>query len=89
LTALAAGVPLVITPIAADQPDNAAHAAAAGVGRVVEAADVTAERVRDAVAEVLREPAWRDRARAIAAEIAAMPAPEAVVGRLEALVRGG
>jgi hypothetical protein len=86
MAALAAARPMVIVPLAADQPDNADRCAAAGVARVVALEDVSAEGVRAAVEAVAADPAYRHRAAAVAAEIAAMPGPEVAVERLEALV---
>ena len=79
LGALAAGVPQVLLPQGADQFGNAdaVHAAGAGV-RVADPAEVA-----DTVAHLLRpDAAEREAARALAAEIAAMPSPEEVAGRL-------
>jgi UDP:flavonoid glycosyltransferase YjiC (YdhE family) len=84
--ALAAGRPLVITPIAADQLDNADRALAAGVARVVPLAEVEPETVRDATTAVLHDPRYRERAEAVAAEIAAMPGPDRAVEHLESIV---
>jgi UDP:flavonoid glycosyltransferase YjiC (YdhE family) len=86
LAAAAAGVPLVIVPLAADQPANAAACVAAGVGRVLGPADITAELVLDAVGDVLGDPRYRQRAGAVAAEVAAMPGPADAVRKLEGLV---
>jgi UDP:flavonoid glycosyltransferase YjiC (YdhE family) len=85
-SALAAGRPLVITPIAADQLDNADRALAAGVARVVPLAEVDPETVRDAMTAVLHDPRYRERAAAVAAEIAAMPGPDRAVEHLESIV---
>ncbi|HVU02499.1 MAG TPA: glycosyltransferase [Polyangiaceae bacterium] len=71
--ALAAGVPMVVTPLFADQPQNAARIAAVGAGIALPTRGATAESIRRAVLSILREPPFRDRARAIAAEIADLP----------------
>jgi UDP:flavonoid glycosyltransferase YjiC (YdhE family) len=86
MAALAAARPMVIVPLAADQPDNADRCAAAGVARVVALEDLSVEGVRAAVEAVAADPAYRHRAAEVAAEIAAMPGPEVAVGWLEALV---
>jgi MGT family glycosyltransferase len=86
MAALAHGLPLVVVPISADQPQNAARCAALGVGRVVEARDATPEAVRDAVRAVLTYPIYRRSAELLRDEIEALPGPEHAVALLEQLV---
>ena len=86
--ALASGLPLVVVPVAADQPENAARCAALGVGRVVPAPEVTAASVREAVWAVLADPAYRRNAARLREEIEALPGPEVGVALLEGLVAG-
>jgi UDP:flavonoid glycosyltransferase YjiC (YdhE family) len=88
LAALSAGVPLVLLPVAADQPDNAERCAAAGAGVVVgpERRDTAA--VREAVERVLGNAAFGAAARRIGDEIRAMPEPAALVPVLERLAAG-
>jgi UDP:flavonoid glycosyltransferase YjiC (YdhE family) len=86
LAALAAGTPMVIIPLAADQPDNGDRCEAAGVARVVPLEGIDAAAVRAALEAIASDPTYRDRARAVADEIAAMPGPEVAVDRLESLV---
>jgi UDP:flavonoid glycosyltransferase YjiC (YdhE family) len=100
LGALAAGVPLVVVPVFADQFENARRIAAAGAGVVVEEPAEAplaarrpigieaAPRVARAIDAVLGDAAYRRRARAIAAEIAAAPTIEEVLGRLTGEPRG-
>jgi UDP:flavonoid glycosyltransferase YjiC (YdhE family) len=76
LGALGEGVPMVIVPISADQPLLARRCAALGVARVV---------AREAVRDLLGDPAYRERAGAIRREIAALPGPAHAVGLLERL----
>ena len=89
LAALGAGRPMVIVPLAADQPDNADRCAAAGVAVVVQPETITAEAVHEAIQTLTADPSYRRRAGEIAAEIAAMPGPEVAVERIEALVATG
>ncbi|TWP49959.1 glycosyltransferase family 1 protein [Lentzea tibetensis] len=70
--ALAAGVPLVIVPLfAEDQHVNARHVAAFGAGLFVAPADI-----RSAVDSVLEDGSYRAAARALADEIAEQPSTE-------------
>lgn len=71
LGAMSRGVPMVLCPLGADQPTNAARADAAGVAVVVD--DPTG--VTGAVVEALDDAELRARAAEIAQEIADMPAP--------------
>lgn len=89
LTALAAGVPLVVVPIAADQHDNAERCRSAGVARVLGTDELTADSVRESAAEVLGEPSYRVAAATVRDQIAAMPPPAAVLADLEKLVAKG
>ena len=89
LAALAAGVPLVLLPVAADQPENADRCVAAGVGIALPPEARGPEDVARATGTVLGDPAYRAAARRVAAEIAAMPEPSALLPRLEALAADG
>ena len=97
LGALAAGVPLVLVPLFADQGDNAAAVASAGAGIAVEAVGAAAtatirvltreddeERIWDAVATVLADPSYREVAARIADEQRSVASADAV---LEDLIR--
>jgi len=85
LGTLAAGVPMVVVPLFADQPTNAKEVAKVGAGLSVPYAGATAEAIAQALTRVLREPSFTERARAVAAEIAALPPVSAVPTWLEAL----
>jgi UDP:flavonoid glycosyltransferase YjiC (YdhE family) len=91
--ALAAGVPLVLYPMFADQPQNAraVHDAGAGVvvgtsrpadGGLRASRPQDARTIRAAIEEVLDNPAYRRAAMRIADEMAAMPTLDEVIGRL-------
>jgi UDP:flavonoid glycosyltransferase YjiC (YdhE family) len=85
LAALEAGRPLVILPMAADQPANAAACLAAGAARVVERGDWTAPAIRAAVEAALADPSLGVAAGRLRSEIEAMPLPHEVLPWLEAL----
>jgi UDP:flavonoid glycosyltransferase YjiC (YdhE family) len=82
LGALAHGVPLLLLPLGADQPVNAARCAALGLGRVLDAMTVTPAEVHAAAAAVLADPGCRAAARGLAAEFAALPDPAAALTTL-------
>jgi UDP:flavonoid glycosyltransferase YjiC (YdhE family) len=83
--ALAHGIPSVLTPLGADQPHNARRAAELGVAAVLDAASVTPDDVERAVTTMLADTEARATARALKAEIDALPSVEATVPRLERL----
>jgi UDP:flavonoid glycosyltransferase YjiC (YdhE family) len=91
LGAIAAGVPLVVVPLFADQPQNARRVAEVGAGLAVEPnredPGATAAALRNAVGRVLEEPSYGERARGLAAELRAEPPVDAAVGLLEQLDR--
>jgi UDP:flavonoid glycosyltransferase YjiC (YdhE family) len=83
--ALAHGVPSILLPMGADQPDNARRCAELGVGRVLDPATVTPAQIRDAVSDVLADPEYRRAADRLRTEISALPGPEHTVPLLESL----
>ncbi|MDP9369960.1 MAG: glycosyltransferase [Chloroflexota bacterium] len=85
LAALAQGLPLVVIPIAADQPENARRCADLGLGRVVEPGERTPDVIRAAAREVLGNPRYRQNAAALRAEMESLPGPERAVELLEGL----
>lgn len=85
LAALAHGLPLVMIPIGADQPDNAACCAALGVGRMIGPDERTPEAIRAAVRAILADPTYRRNAERLRDEMAALPGPEYAVTLLERL----
>ena len=80
LGALGAGLPLVVTPIGADQPDNAHSVAEIGAGIAVSTAD--ADAIKIALNSVLVEPSYRSAAQAVAAEMASNPDIKAAVNEM-------
>ncbi len=85
LGALANGVPQLCLPQAADQFRNASAAERGGLGLVLAPGEATASNVADAVRRLIAEDGFRTAAAGVAAEIAAMPAPEQVVPQIELL----
>ena len=62
LESLAQGVPMVVLPVAYDQPGVGARVEWSGVGRSIPVGRLTVDRLRDAVRIVLGNPAYRERA---------------------------
>ena len=73
IASINAGLPMVLVPLFGDQPTNAACAAAAGAGIVLDHATLTPESVRDATRAVLTEPRYREAVQALRDEIDALP----------------
>jgi len=92
LGAIAAGVPLVVVPLFADQPQNARRVAEVGAGLAVEPnrddVPATIEPLREAIRAVLRDPSYGERARALAGELRAEPPVDEAVPLLERLDTG-
>jgi UDP:flavonoid glycosyltransferase YjiC (YdhE family) len=76
--ALAAGLPLVLVPIFADQFENARRVAAAGAGITVDGTHAIAFGIRT----VLASESYGTRARAIADEVAATPSPDEILDQV-------
>lgn len=77
LGALAAGVPLAVLPLFADQPQNARRVAEVGAGLAVEPnrddVEATVGPLREAIRAALGDPYYGERARALADELRALP----------------
>ena len=87
LGAAAAGVPLVVTPMFADQPFNAERAVAAGSALALPTRELSAAPLRQALERVLGEPSFRIAAQRIAAEIAALPSIDDAAVTIERMAR--
>ncbi len=83
--ALAHGLPMVLIPMGADQPLNAARCVDLGVAQVLDALKTTPATVREAVSTVLTNPTYRRVAERMRDEIAALPEPAYAIMLLERL----
>ncbi|HKY91105.1 MAG TPA: glycosyltransferase [Nevskiaceae bacterium] len=82
--ALAAGLPLVVVPLGRDQLDNAARVVHAGAGVMVKPTASVA-RMRDAIARVLGDPAYRLAAQRLAEAMRVEAEGDPAVQEMEAL----
>jgi MGT family glycosyltransferase len=79
VTTLANGLPSVLLPLGADQPDNARSCARLGAARVLGTGARTAGSIQAAVRQVLTDRQYRARAKHVQAAMQALPgAPHAV-----------
>jgi MGT family glycosyltransferase len=85
LSALEAGLPLVITARQWDQLENAQRVVEAGVGLRLAPSQCTPDRLRAAVERVLSEPSFRQNARNLAANLARYGGPNRAAELLETL----
>ena len=94
---LSAGVPLIFLPTFADQPTNAALIEGAGAGIIVgdgsgsvesnsESSHTRMPLLRDAIADLLGKPKYRDAARALGEEINADEPINSLVHKIAASV---
>jgi UDP:flavonoid glycosyltransferase YjiC (YdhE family) len=85
MAALVHGLPLVLVPIGADQPQNARRCAALGLATVLDVDRLDPTGARAAVRTVLDDPSYRQHAETVRREIEALPGPEQAVLYLERL----
>ncbi len=88
LSSLARGLPLLILPQGADQYVIGDLVLAAGAGLLLAPADVTPSTIRANVLALLDEPVYREGARRLQREIAAMPGLEEAVRLIEEVADG-
>lgn len=86
---LAHGLPQVVIPQGADNFTNGQALADAGAGTVVAPGELSPERARHDVRRVLDDPSFSEAAAKMAADIAAMPGPDAVARSLLARFGSG
>jgi UDP:flavonoid glycosyltransferase YjiC (YdhE family) len=82
---LAAGVPMVVVPLFADQPYNARRVEEVGAGLALEPTDLS--RLADAVRAVLADRSFRDSAGVIARETSRLPTVDSATEVLRRLAQ--
>ena len=87
LMAMAAGLPLAVVPLFADQPHNARRIAELGAG-MARSPEAVSAGLADAVRALIDEPRYRRAAQAVAAEIDAQPPVDAAVDVLTEIALG-
>ena len=88
MTALEAGVPLVVVPTEWDKPENAQRVVEAGVGLRIAPCRLTPARLRRAVERVLSDPSFRAQAQRLAAALGRRRGPARAAELLAQLVSG-
>jgi UDP:flavonoid glycosyltransferase YjiC (YdhE family) len=73
VAALSLGVPVVVLPMGADQPDNGDRCQSLGVGLVLDVHDAGAPTIAAALQEVTRDPRYVRAAMELAGEAASQP----------------
>jgi UDP:flavonoid glycosyltransferase YjiC (YdhE family) len=88
LGALTHGLPMVLLPLGADQPLNAARCEALGLAQVLDPLAARPWELHEAVLGVLADQTYRDSAESLRDEIGALPGPAHAVSLLESVAAG-
>jgi UDP:flavonoid glycosyltransferase YjiC (YdhE family) len=83
---LAAGVPMAVVPLFADQPMNARRVEDVGAGIALEGGPEAVSRLGDAVSKLLVDPAYRANARRVADEVRSLPSVDAAPALARAIL---
>jgi UDP:flavonoid glycosyltransferase YjiC (YdhE family) len=86
---LAAGVPMAVVPLFADQSWNAERTEAIGAGIVLEGGADAVAGLGDAVSKLLVDPAYRANAERVAEQMAALPSVDAAPAIARAIAENG
>jgi UDP:flavonoid glycosyltransferase YjiC (YdhE family) len=89
IAAVEAGTPLVLLPIDSDQPAQAARCVELGLGRSIDAAELSPERLRGEVHTVRSDPRYRKATAEFRAELEALPSAADAADLLETLAADG
>jgi UDP:flavonoid glycosyltransferase YjiC (YdhE family) len=85
LDAFRAGLPMVILPLFADQPENARRCAILDAAEVIPPDDVSPDQVRAATFQILQTPSYRRNACRLGLEMEALPTVDSASALLEGL----
>ncbi len=89
LAAIEHGVPMVVMPINADQPTNAARCEHLGIGITVPVATATPATIAAAIIRVLTDDVVRARVAQLAAELRSLPSADEAAELVETVARTG
>jgi UDP:flavonoid glycosyltransferase YjiC (YdhE family) len=89
IAALAHGLPQVVVPIWADQPENAQRVADLGAGIMIDGSERSVDSIRAAIRATLSDPAYGLSAQRMKSEIAQLPDIDHAVALLEHVGAGG
>lgn len=87
LDALAAGIPMVVVPLAFEQPGTASRVARTGAGQAIMSGRLSRRRLRGALERVLRDGSYRLSAQRIAAEMAQLGGADLAADLIEQAIR--
>jgi UDP:flavonoid glycosyltransferase YjiC (YdhE family) len=87
ITGIMHGLPMVLVPFFGDQPPNAAMAAAAGCGTVLDHETLTPDDLRQATRTILADSRYRESSERVRQETLALPDHKQAVGWLEHVAR--
>ena len=85
LGAMSYGKPMVLIPIGADQPHNAARCETLGTAKVLDPIKVTSQSISSVVMEVLTEPFYRNNVEHLRDEISNLPGINSALELIEQL----
>lgn len=88
MEALHHGKPMLVTPIAWEQPGIAARVEFSGAGRMIATDELTADAVHEAVVDLLTNPNYREAAAKVAAEIDQSPGARGLAELVEQALSG-
>jgi MGT family glycosyltransferase len=86
IAAVSLGIPQVLLPMGADQPQNADRCTQLGMAAALDAMTSTSDDIADATATVMREASYRAKAKLLSDEAYSLPGPGHAASLIERLV---